>query len=173
MELLSTEVGGMRQSPEACYFFKEIGRGQAKINGFAIGEDAQDEEWIDLFVSIYKGSLRNHAGSGRRDAQGGGAGHSVFRGALDNLTRNWTPPSPNIRWPSASMRPNPGSSTRVSSFFTDGQRPEYPGRSRTPSRSQGAGYSGSRIYDSGTSSGCHVLLGPALPSLISKSTCWR
>jgi len=54
MDLLSTEVG-IVESPQACYFFKEIGRGQAKINGFSIGEDAQDEHSIDLFVSVYKG----------------------------------------------------------------------------------------------------------------------
>jgi len=54
MSMLADEVG-IIEGAEACHFLREIGRGQAKINGFAIGEDAQDEESIDLFVTVYKG----------------------------------------------------------------------------------------------------------------------
>ena len=54
MDLLASEVG-IVESPETCHFSGVIDRGVAKINGYAIGEDAQDEESIDLFVAVYKG----------------------------------------------------------------------------------------------------------------------
>jgi hypothetical protein len=56
MEMLASDVGSF-ESSEACHFYKDLGgnRGHAKINGYAIGEDAQDEESIALFVTVYKG----------------------------------------------------------------------------------------------------------------------
>lgn len=54
MDLLAGEVG-IVESPETCHFSGLVDRGQGKVNGYAIGDDAQDEESIDLFVAVYKG----------------------------------------------------------------------------------------------------------------------
>jgi hypothetical protein len=90
MDMLASEVG-IVESPETCHFVGEVERGRAKINGFAIGEDAQDEESIDLFVSVYKGLtevMRVPAEEMRRAAE---AAIRFFRGALGNLYESLDP----------------------------------------------------------------------------------
>ena len=54
MELLSGEVG-IVENPDAIHYQGEIGRGQAKINGYALADDDQEQDSIDLFVTIYRG----------------------------------------------------------------------------------------------------------------------
>ncbi len=84
MDLLSTEVG-IVESPQACHFFKEIARAQAKINGFAIGDDAQDEHSIDLFVSVYKGYSEVTRVASDEMEKAAKQALRFFAGALDNL----------------------------------------------------------------------------------------
>jgi len=90
MDMLASEVG-IVESPETCHFAGEVERGRAKINGFAIGEDAQDEESIDLFVSVYKGLAevtRVPAEDMRRAAE---QAMRFFKGALGNLYESLDP----------------------------------------------------------------------------------
>jgi hypothetical protein len=54
MDLLAGEVG-IVENPEAVHFQGEINRGHAKINGYALPDDGQDQDALDLFVSVYKG----------------------------------------------------------------------------------------------------------------------
>jgi hypothetical protein len=54
MELLSGEIGVV-ENPVAIHFLGEVNRGQAKINGYALADDDQEQDAIDLFVSVYKG----------------------------------------------------------------------------------------------------------------------
>lgn len=54
MELLSGEVG-IVENPEAVHYQGEIGRGQARINGYALADDHQEQDTIDLFVAVYRG----------------------------------------------------------------------------------------------------------------------
>lgn len=54
MELLSGEVG-IVEYPVAVHYQGEIGRGQARINGYALADDDQEQDTIDLFVAVYRG----------------------------------------------------------------------------------------------------------------------
>ena len=107
MELLAGEVG-IVESPEACHLLKEINRGQAKINGFAIDEDAQGEESIDLFISVYKGFAEVTAVPAA--AMKKAAEHAVRYLGWERLIRSTQSSilhSRSIRWPSGSTRSGP------------------------------------------------------------------
>lgn len=54
IEALSSEVG-IIEGAEAIYFEGDFNKGKAKVNGYALAEDASDQETIDLFVSVYGG----------------------------------------------------------------------------------------------------------------------
>ncbi|MDZ5454436.1 AIPR family protein [Labrys sp. ZIDIC5] len=54
MEMLSSEIG-IVESPEAVHYQGEIGRGQARINGYALSDDDQEQDAVDLFVTVYRG----------------------------------------------------------------------------------------------------------------------
>jgi hypothetical protein len=54
IELLSSEVG-IIEGAEAVYFEGEVGRGKAKVNGYALSEEGSEQETIDLFVSLCGG----------------------------------------------------------------------------------------------------------------------
>ncbi len=54
MELLSGEVG-IVESPVTVHYQGEIGRGQARANGYALADDEQEQDTIDLFVAVYRG----------------------------------------------------------------------------------------------------------------------
>ena len=53
MELLSGEIG-IVESPVAVHYQGEIGRGQARINGYALADDEEEQDVIDLFVTLYR-----------------------------------------------------------------------------------------------------------------------
>jgi hypothetical protein len=53
-DILSGDVGVV-EGAVVCHFTGEIGRGQAKINGYALADESQEQDTIDLFVSVYKG----------------------------------------------------------------------------------------------------------------------
>ena len=93
MELLSSEVG-IVENPQACHFSREIGRGQAKISGFAIGEDAQDEQSIDLFISVYRGSSEITEVPSDKMQNASKQAVRFFTAALDNLHASLDPSQP-------------------------------------------------------------------------------
>lgn len=84
MELLSGEIGVV-ENPVATHYLGEINRGQAKINGYALADDDQEQDAIDLFISVYKnfGEVTRVSGEEMRKA----AEHAVryFVGALGDL----------------------------------------------------------------------------------------
>ena len=109
-----TEVG-IVESPEACHFLKDQSeRGQAKINGFAIGEDAQDERGHRSLrfrstrglTEVTPRSSRRGCEQGRGSSRSGSSG-----GALGQPLREaGSGEGRAMRWSSASTMPARSSS---------------------------------------------------------------
>lgn len=119
MELLATEVGVV-ESPEACYFTKEIGRGHAKINGFAIGEDG-DNEAIDLFVSVYNGYSEVTRVSPDDLRRAGEQAVRFLTAALDNLHTKLDPAHAQFQMARRIHDAGPGLRRGRLFILTDGQ----------------------------------------------------
>ncbi|MFZ1964227.1 MAG: AIPR family protein [Roseiarcus sp.] len=88
--MLADEVG-IVENPEVCHFQGIVDRGLGKINGYAIGEDAQDEESIDLFVAVY-GAYTEVTRIDNADlAKAAKQAVRFFTGALGNLYQKMDP----------------------------------------------------------------------------------
>jgi hypothetical protein len=94
MDLLSSEVGVV-ENPVTCHFLGTVERGQGKINGYAIGDDAQDEEGIDLFVSAYKGLTQVTRVPNEELSKAAAQAARFFAGAIGNLYAKLDPAKAN------------------------------------------------------------------------------
>ena len=86
MEMLSGEVG-IVESPEAVHYQGEIGRGQARINGYALADDDQEQEQdtIDLFVAVYRGFIEPTKILSKEMEDAAKQAVRFFQGALGDL----------------------------------------------------------------------------------------
>ena len=84
MELLSDEVG-IVENPEAVHYQGEIGRGQAKINGYALADDDQEQDTVDLFVAVYRGFTEPSKVLNKELEDAAKQAMRFFQGALGDL----------------------------------------------------------------------------------------
>lgn len=84
MELLAGEVG-IVESPEAVHYHGQINRGQAKINGYALSEDEQEQDTIDLFVAVHMGFTEPTAVLNKELDDAAKQAVRFFQGALGDL----------------------------------------------------------------------------------------
>lgn len=84
MELLAGEVG-IVENPEAVHYQGEVGRGQARINGYALADDDQDQDTIDLFVAVYRGFNEPTKVLNKELEDGAKQAVRFFQGALSGL----------------------------------------------------------------------------------------
>ena len=84
MELLSEEIG-IVEGPVAAHYQGEIGRGQARINGYALGDEEQEQDVIDLFVVVYRGFVEPTKVLNRELEDAAKQAVRFFLGALGDL----------------------------------------------------------------------------------------
>lgn len=84
MEMLSGEVG-IVENPEAIHFEGEVGRGRARINGYALADEQQEHDSIDLFVTAYKGFEKPTKVIARELEDAARQAVRFFQGALGDL----------------------------------------------------------------------------------------
>ena len=112
MELLSGEVG-IVENPVAVHYQGEIGRGQARINGYALADDDREQDTIDLFVAVYRGFNEPTKVLNKELEDSAKQAVRFFQGALATFIRASIRPTTLSPWRSASMRRGPGSSGRA------------------------------------------------------------
>lgn len=84
MELLSGEVG-IVENPLAVHYQGEISRGQARINGYALADEEEEQHVIDLFVTVYRGFVEPTKVPNKELEDAAKQAVRFFQGALGDL----------------------------------------------------------------------------------------